>query len=337
MYLRRIKDADGYHYLIRESYRAGEGWRHRDLQDLGADPRVYIHYPGGNGFYIDQAVEDALQQRAVRYTSEDLEKLFRPFLDPHIRMVLERFERPRPVQNEWRTRSPEELLRLQAQLHSFDKRRLHYLRCGRVDIGNLEGRAWKFLNPLLGKCRDEIEHMFDCMESRLRPHEVCTYLYTALHLQRHFRDHLTRHHPAALDPQRVDSCFMEELCRLNTSSRFTAGIPDHDEQTLHPYLVKYVILYFDSDFERHGSWSEYMRSFTGRQYSFRRPPARPSMPVRDACRVLAISVAQFEAMDRAQLVRHYRRRAKAVHPDQGGDHEAFVTMTQAYECLLARK
>ena len=338
MYLRRVKYQDGYHYLIRESYRCEGCWKHRDVLDLGSDPRAYLHYPGGNGFYIDPAVEDALQDQKVRYDAEELEELFRPFLDPHIRSVLDRFSRGgSTVKAKCRSCSAEKLLRLQGQLHSFDKRRLHYLRCGRVNIGDLEGRVWKFLNPLLGKSRDEIEHVFDGMERSLRPHEMCTYLYTSLHLQRHFRNHLTRQHPGALDPEKVDHWFVEELCRLNRDSRFTAGIADHDQNILHPYLVKYAILYFDHDFERHRTWRDYATSFMGGRQYHRRQPSSPAMPVRDACRVLGISMAEFAAMDREQLARHYRRRAKAVHPDQGGDHEAFVDMSAAYECLLAQK
>lgn len=337
MYLRRIRKEGGYHYVIRESYRHEECWKHRDLMDLGTDPEDYIEYPGENGFYFKWELEEALREQGADYSSEDLEALFLPFLSPHIQRIIGNFRHSQPHHAYWSTRSSEELFQHQQELHPLDKRRLHYLRCGRVDIGNLEGRSWKFLNVLLGKSRDEIEHTIEEMERQLSPREIRPYLFTAFHLQAYFPHHLLRNQPAALDPERVDSYFMEEICRLNRSSHFFRGVEDHDGECLHPYLTKYLILYFDHDFDHRSLWNEYIEEFIRQRQFYQRSPVRPPMEIQEACERLGITAKEFEGMTRKELVRRYRRRAKTMHPDKGGDHEAFVCMTEAYECLLIKK
>jgi hypothetical protein len=337
LYLRRIKGRAGYEYVIRESCKAENGWTHRDLVNLGEDPGLHIKYPGGNGFYFDPEIEDALHKKGVDYSSRDLDEVFLPFLDPHIRRVMETFRSEARPNGRWRGCSNEELSAYQAGLHSFDKRRLHFLRCGRVDIGELEGRPWKFLNILLEKSRDEIEHIIEGMERQLRPHEVRSYLYTAFHIQAYFPGHLLRNHPVGLDPEKVDDYFLEELCYLNEDDRFFKGVHGERGGGLHPYLEKYVIMYFDSVFETGDPWQAYMREFMWRRQFQPAPPSRPSMAVGDALAILGIDSAEFEKMSRADVIRRYRRRAKAMHPDQGGDHEGFVRLAVAYECLLVRK
>jgi hypothetical protein len=339
LYLRRVKSKGGDEYIIRESYQSENGWAHRDLVSLGADPRGHIRYPGGNGYYIEPDIEDALQGKGKEYSPEELEEIFLPFLDPHIRHVIESFRSGSRATGRWSGCSAEELLRCQEGLHSFDKRRLHFLRCGRIDIGELNGRPWKFLNILLEKSRDEIEHIIEGMEQNLRPHEIRSYLYTAFHIQAYFPGHLLRNHPVGLDPETVDGYFLEELCCLNEDSLFFKGTSvDHKrKRRLHPYLEKYVILYFDHDFEIGGMWQEYAREFVwGRQ--FRGPqPSRASMAVHEALVIVEIEEGEFKEMTREDLARCYRRRAKAIHPDQGGDHDGFVRLAEAYQCLLARK
>ena len=38
--------------------------------------------------------------------------------------------------------------------------------------------------------------------------------------------------------------------------------------------------------------------------------------------------------DESEVIRAYRRKVKEVHPDRGGDEEAFKRVTEAYETLL---
>ena len=338
MYLKQRRRKDGLHYILSESYWDRDCWKHRDLMDLGINPEDFIEYPGGNSFYVSEDLQEELENKGVEYSADALEKLLIPFLDPEIRRVVEMFERPGKHQGPWKTKTDDELLDHQNTLHPFDKRRLHYLRCGRVDIGNLDGRAWKFLNVLLEKSRDEIESTMATMERQLPPHEIRPYLYTALQLQTYFIHNPVRNTPAGLDPERVDHYFVEDLCRLNIDEVFFKGVERGDTDSLHPYLVKYLILYFDNDFDRGTIWDEYIRDFISNR-RFHRPFVHRDMAMseKEACKCLGITPQEWKNMDRHALTRHYRRLAKETHPDRGGDGEAFVRVKDAYECLLARK
>ena len=338
MYLKRQIIRGDHHYTIRESCRSDGYWKHRVLLDLGPDPGAYIEYPGGNSFYIRESLEEELRQQGVEYSANELEALFIPFLDPHIRRIIERFRTrgSRP----WKHCPPEELLNRHRALHAFDKRRLHYLRFGRVHIGDLDVKPWKFINVLLNKSRDEIETLLEEMEWELPPYEVRRYLYTALGLESHFTHLPTRYQPEALDPFKVEEFFLEDLCRLNRDEHFFTGVDDHNPAVLHPYLRKYVILYFDHTFDPRIIWDEYVADFVWR-HRFSRSPGTSSGGMSDsekeACSRLGISFADFKKMDREELIRVYRRLAMRAHPDRGGDKEAFIHVKAAYECLILRK
>jgi hypothetical protein len=307
--------------------------------NLGPEPEDYIEYPGGNSFFIHESVEETVRSKAAEFSYDELESVFIPFLDPYIRRIVERFQGPATFQKRWRHVSAEALLEHHRELHPFDKRRLHYLRCGRVNIGDMDAKPWKFLNVLLEKSRDEKECLFERMEANLPAQELRRYLYTALHLQTHFRHLLTRNHPEFLDPSKVDHYFVEDLCRLNRDETFFRGVKNHDSGSLHPYLVKYLVLYFDHTFDPRLAWDEVAGDFVWRRQFDQKPHSHAGMSVseKEACRRLGISVADFHKMDRHQLIRRFRLMAKKSHPDTGGDPEAFVHIKAAYECLLRRK
>ena len=336
MYLRRVVFPDGYHYVIRESYSEGDFWKSRDLADLGTNPAEYIEYVGGNGFYFNTGLEEKLQAQGVEYSTEDLECLFLPFLNPRIRRVIESFQTHTMEQPCRKAGAEEEMMQTQQRLHSFDKRRLHFLRCGRVDIGNLDHRPWKFLTVLVKKSRDEIEHIFEGMERILRPHEMRSYLFTALNLQTRFPHHVLRNHPSALDQEMVDNHLVDALCSVNDDETFFAGTKWYGNSSLHPYLTRYIILYFDSGFEGN-RWPEFMREFMHRQQPHQRMPAVQRMDIDRACEILAISSRNLARMSRRELVRLYRRKAKELHPDRGGDKECFIRMAAAFARLIESK
>lgn len=337
MYLKRTRRSGRYHYLICESYDAGGTWRHRELKDLGPDPGVWIEYPGGNSFHLREGLEEELRALSGDVTDDALESLFLPFLHPHIRRIVEQFQRYDPSKKPWKAYSRDELFRRQQTLHDFDKRRIHYLRCGRTDIGNLDARPWPFLNILIDKSRDEVEAVLEEMERELPPWEVRPYLYTALRCQTRFSHLLTRNRPEALDPERVDEAFLEDLCRLNRDERFFRGVDDHRPQDLHAYLVRYAVLYFDHDYDRSVPWREYVEDFIRKHRS---PPPRSSAGLDEAdkraCRRLGMKPKELRSMGRRELTRIYRKRAMTCHPDHGGESEAFVKLQEAYQRLLRR-
>ena len=341
MYMKKIFEGKSYHYVIRESYWDGKSWTYRDLFDLGADPGAYIHYVGGSGFYFDESLEEGLEQAGVSFSSEDLEALFFPFIDPYIRRIILNFQhgfRRHRVSSDI-PHSDEDLFEKQKQLHPFDKRRMHFLRCGRIDMGTLDNRPWKFLNVLLDKCRDERETIIDEMEQHLKPREIKSYVYTAFNLQKYFEDSIVKNHPYALDQERVDEAFLDAICSLNRDRNFFDGVPNHDPTSLHPYLQKYLVMYFDSSFEPFFNWEEFIRGIFGakEQSAYRRWVQRSSVTISEACSRLEINVERWRELSVKDITRIYRRKAKILHPDAGGDHEDFIKLTEAYRTLIAEK
>jgi len=162
---------------------------------------------------------------------------------------------------------------------------IYYLRCGRVDIGNLDARPWKFLNVLLDKSRDELEHIFEDMENELNSDEIRDYVYTALHMQSHSSHLLIRHQPAFLDTEKFDQYLLNDLCRLNSDETFFKGVESHDPDSLHPYLIRYLVLYFDKAFDPQNLRSEYVEDFVWKHRFYRAPHTsrRNSVPEKEAC------------------------------------------------------
>jgi hypothetical protein len=129
MYLARVlKKGLGYHYKIRQSYDDGLCYRSRELFDLGASPSKFIIYPGGNSFYIDTVVEETIAAKGVFVSQDDLEPIFLPFLDPHIRRVINGFDRRSRHRKSSDRGMPAE------SYHIFDRYRLHFLKQGWVDV-----------------------------------------------------------------------------------------------------------------------------------------------------------------------------------------------------------
>lgn len=333
LYIRRTSEGCRTHYVLKESYWNGSCFAARNILDLGPEPAAHIIYTGGNGFYFSDTVEEAFARMGLERETEDLEKAFLLYVDPYIRRIIENFTMGRTGSHpSW---NHEESAYHQRFLHPFDKRRMHFLRCGRMDIGTLEGRSWKFLNVLCDKSRDEIEHVIDGMEKDLRPQERRNYIFTALQLQKYFPSHLMKNNPAALDPEKVDAYFLEEICRLNEDKDFFLGVEDHDFRRLHPFLVKYVIMYFDYTFTPQSLWDRIFHDFV--RHRQQRFPLPKALSEEEACERLGLHPKEYRAMSAQALARHYRRRAKKLHPDAGGDHETFIHLTEAYECLARRK
>lgn len=338
LYIKRITAHDSPRYILRETYRDDGNWKYRDLLDLGADPGKFLEYPGGTSFYLSYELQDALESAGVAVDLTSLEEVFAPFLHPHLRWAYERSGGRLFPYNFSRACPSEEVPRYQEDLHPFDVRRLHYLKFGHIDMGRVDAnRPWKYLKVLSCKCRDEIEAVFDAMEAELKAMEFCTYIYTSLHLQSHFPHHILRDYPVGLDIEELDAFFTEEICRLNQDDRFFNGLDRTDRDVLHPYLVKYVWLYFDHDFLGESPWERYERIFRHGRRSKAPPAAESSISVRDALAIFQLSQEKFSAMSGGELKRLYRRKAKKMHPDKGGDHNAFVRLARAYEVLAESK
>jgi hypothetical protein len=337
MYLAREFTGSRPHFSIRESFPDGTFFRSRKLFDLGSDPSVFIVYPGGNAFYIDERVTDRLQALGVRAAEDVLEEVFWPFVKPRIRQNLAAFRNRAEAYRRRPTLSLQDQLRLQQQTHLFDKRRVHFLRVGRMDQGNIGRMPAKMLGWLAAKSRDELEQRFMQMEQVLKPHEHKTYVFVIFNLSRYFSQGFAKTHPAMLDTHALDEEFIKAVCRLNQDVDFWGGEDGHSADTLHAYLRRYAIMHFDGDYGPPRSLEDIYRDFVNRHRSFRFSRAVARVDYDEAGRIFGEPAETLRALDRRQLTRLYRSKARNIHPDVGGDHDGFIRLTEAYRDLMLKK
>ena len=334
MYLAFEKINGKTRYFIRESYRQADHFLSRDLLDLGADPASYIVYPGGNSFYIDQDVEDRLTDMGAKADPDEIEDIFWPFVHPEIQRVLEPFRgREKRHQAYRREKRPEN--RIDAQFHNFDKRRMHYLRFGQMDQQDIGRLPLKFFRILHNKSRDEIEQTLISMETVLTPREYKTYTYVIFNLQQFFYESYAKNTPQSLSTDKVDAHFIEQVCRLNTDGSFWAGMTTGD--SLHNYLARYVIMYFDHDFASRSFMEDYIRQFINSRRDHHAPYQTGAFTLKRASAAFGETQEVLKKMSRKEFARLYRLKALQLHPDKGGDHDEFVNLTDAYHMLLKTK
>jgi len=322
------------HYFIRESYQQQNSFLSRDLIELGPDPARFIIYPGGNAFYISESIEERLLDMGAEKSLDELEDIFWRFVQPEIRRVLEPFRRREDRhRTNRRKQAPEK--RILRPLHLFDKRRAHYLKFGQIDQRNIGRVPLKMFRGLFNKSRDEIEHRFMDMEAALSPREYKTYTYTIFDLQRYFHQSIAISNPQMLSQAKVDEHFIEQICRLNQDPIFWAGTEATDR--LHDFLVRYVLMHFDYDYAPGSFMEDYLRQFINSRREYRPPYKRAAAGLKEASAILGISAVNLKKMSRQDLNRLYRRKAQELHPDKGGDHDQFVSLTEAYHELIKTK
>ena len=334
MYLALEKINGKNRYFIRESYRQADYFLSRDLLDLGADPGSYIIYPGGNSFYVDQVVEDRLTDMGIKPDPDELEDIFWPFVHPEIRRVLEPF-RSREKRHQADRRKKRPANKLNSQPHIFDKRRMHYLRFGRMNQKDIGRLPIKFFSILHNKSRDEIEQVLMNMETVLNPREFKAYTYVIFDLQQFFYESYAKDAPQMLSIDKVDAHFIEQVCRLNRDRSFWAGMKTGDN--LHTYLVRYVLMYFDHDFAARSMMEDYLRQFINDHRDYREPYATVAFALGKAGTAFGEPQSMLKKLSRKDLARLYRQKALDMHPDKGGDHDKFVNLTEAYHALLKTK
>lgn len=334
MYLAQTKIKGATCYFIRESYSYEDNFLSRDLIDLGPDPARFIIYPGGNSFYIDEVIENRLSDMGKKADPEKLEDIFWRFLDPEIRRVLEPFRsrEKRHQANRRKSRPQEDPA---ARVHIFDKRRIHFLRFGQTDQGNIARLPQKMFRMLQSKSRDEIEQMFMGMENELAVREYKTYAYVIFDLQQYFYESFARSNPQMLSQDKTDEHFIAQVCRLNTDQFFWGGMPCGGG--LNEYLVRYVLMYFDYDYAPGSFMDEYLRQFINNRRDYRSPHKNTTFTLEEASGILGQSQEELKKMSRKELTRQYRQKAQRLHPDKGGDQDAFVKLTEAYHDLLRTK
>jgi hypothetical protein len=324
MYMARVHHNRSIRYLLRESYAKKGVLFSRDIFDLGDDPTDYIVYPGGSAFYFSEDLEDALMAAGYRSPFDELDDLFWPFLKPEIRRVLGHFHHRRRD-----AATPKPSTRA---VHTFDKRRFYYLKCGRTDVTAIGNVPEKFFNRLHHQSRDEMEQHFIQWELILKPHERRQYVYACFNLQRHFTSPMATRFPSAMDPEEMDAHFIDDLCRLHGDTAFWEGFSLDDE--LHPYLARYAVMYFDNPFPRRDFMRDYVREFIDSRRYFRFPEHTPQMAKQEISSRLGVSETELQSMSKKALTRHFRQIALSAHPDHGGSHEKFIKIAEAYQAAL---
>ncbi|HFC98294.1 MAG TPA: hypothetical protein ENJ40_07555 [Thermosulfurimonas dismutans] len=319
MYLARKRIVGGFEYYLRISVKEGKIWRSRDLLCLGEDPSLYLRYPGGRSFYVDEALEEALRAQGIETDQWELEEIFFRFVRPEIREYLRPYiYRSRPSGERLER---EEALRVQARIHPFDRRRTIFLKFGGPRSEALLKRPLPFLYRMRDKSRDEIEQLLWTQEDRLRPREIVPYIYYAFALAEKFPSLLTRHLPEARLQEELDQAFLEALCDLARDEEYRMGLSE--EEVLREYLSRYVILYFDATEAQRRIFEERQRgSWARREAIFR------------AARYFGLSPETLERMSRREILALFRARAKSLHPDRGGDKEAFILLRRIFEELM---
>ena len=336
MYLAQKRINRKLHYSIRQTFNGDQKTiQSRQIFDLGTDPSQFIIYPGGHAFYIDEKIQESLEKIGIEATQEDLEEIFWPFLRADIKRALEPF-RSRSITRKRGKMSSLQEETLRANTHLFDKRRVHYLKFGRMNQGYVGQMSGKLLRDLEGKSRDEIEQYFWKLEKQvLKCHELKIYVYVVFNLQRFFTSPSAQTNPELMDEQCLDEYFIQELCRLNKEENFWAG--ELCNRTLNEYLVRYLIMFFDNDFG-HGNLSGlFFREFVNRNKAFRGYPQKVSVSIQEASTIFEVSQDTLNTISKIELIRLYRRLAQKHHPDMGGEHEKFIQLTEAFHSTMRRR
>jgi hypothetical protein len=153
-------------------------------------------------------------------------------------------------------------------------------------------------------------------------------------LQRFFPQRFAVQSPEFLDPAEVDARFTEEVCRLNADAAFWRGMDPGEGLSEH--LVRYLVMYFDHDYAAASTADDYLRDFMNRHRTHQARPAAP-VSMAQAAAIFEQTRDRLKQMSRSELARLYRRRARDLHPDKGGDSARFVQLTEAYHKLLRAK
>jgi hypothetical protein len=332
LYLARHTKNKKPHYFIRESYFDGTCFRCRTLFDLDTHPERFIIYPGGNAYYIDEAVEDEIRKQGVKNVSDRLDDVFWPFLSPRIKRVIEGFSRNRsggkPRLTSHGDAAPWDF-------HDFDKRRVHFLRFARMDQGNIDTMSPKLLRCLQNRSRDEIEQYFIRSEAILRPHEIKNYVFVIFNLQHHFTRLNAKTTPEILEPAKLDEFFEKEICRLNRDGDFWYG--EKENVALNEYLARYAVMFFDYEFGQSTVLQDYIRQFMDSRRRFRVPAQGQTVGFAEASVRFRVEKTVLRKMTRREITTRYRKMALELHPDRGGDPEQFIKLTEAYKALIRKK
>ena len=329
MYLAKVQKNGQTTYILRESVKQGKQMVARDIFDIGPSPGAWIDYPGGNAWYLNPDLESKISSLADTFDSEQFESLFLPFLRPEVRRATQTFRQRSFKQYTPMNRAQKEAIA--RQVHAFDKRRAHFLKFGNMDQGPMVHMPAVIFRQLHNKSRDEIEQLFMDQERVLKKKDLKSYVYTALNLHRFFKGFMAKQMPHALDQDKVEAFFIQELCMLNKE---LFELTSH----LHEYLIRYAVMFFDHTYGDSVLLDDMVKDFQFRQRNqwFKPPGATRQLRLSQALKIFNLTAKALESMDKKDLTREFRHLARQHHPDRGGSHDRFVELNNAYQALLEK-
>jgi len=333
LYLARSVLSTPLQYSLRLSYWNSERDQFRTslLLQLGSEPEDFLHYPNDTCFNLDIDLVFQIEKLCGKDMESELEQLLWPFVDPSVKRKMEHFFFRQ--KSPGRIKADVKLLSCDGQpIHFFDKRRMHFLRFGATDQGRIFHLPPRLEAKLLNRSRDELEQYFLEEEAKLREFELKSYLYTALNLQSHFSETFARSIPQALAPEKIDQAFLDELCKLNEDTGFWQERKNY--MRLPDYLIRYLILFFDSSFPRRNRDVNQSQDFMDDHRQFRWPERKGTVSDDDISSLFGEDAEHLRNATKKEIIRLYRRKAKSMHPDKGGDQKKFIQLTVAYEELL---
>lgn len=333
MYLAKLQNRANTTYQIRQSYKGSNNlFRYKILFDLGKDPSQFFEIFEHHIVLFDNHLVDTISSCIGADCEHLLESLLFPFFPREVQENLSAFTNYGNLSTPPLTSQEEQ--EIHRQIHLFDKKRLYYIRYGAIDQSRLFRLHIKCCKPLLGQSRDEREFYFSQEETSLSPSSFRKYLYAIFNIQKHFNQSYASWLPEALAQDEVSDYFVEELCKLNNDPSFwqSGKIP----QTLHHHLIRYVIMFFDYEPEVRMFSEDFVKSFMSDRRQFHWPSKNTEATPERVEELFGTSTHELKKMTKVQLNRLYRQKAMVLHPDQGGDHELFIELSEIYKQLLIK-
>jgi len=334
MYLAKIVKPSGLHYEIRNSLKRNNGtFGYQTVFDLGKIPENYFEVYEDYIILFSSTLLAAVEAVAGPTAEYALEQLFHDFFPLYAQRKLGDFRRHNTTKI-----GPllsEEKQAIAREVHLFDRRRLYYLRYGGVDQSRLSRLHEKSCRPLLGQSRDEREYYFMEGEKALEPGMYLQYVFAIFNLQKHFNQSFATWLPEALALDEMGEYLEKDICSLQADSSFWQG--ESGGGFLHHHLARYLVMFFDFRAVPRSFFDDFARSFMADHRSFTWPEKKVKATPEKLSAIFSISYESLKAMNRSELNKLYRQRAMELHPDKGGDHEKFITLTDLYNNLLQTK
>lgn len=322
MYVAVLRERGRARFELRRTVPLGQGLGFETLIDLGMNPGRMVSFERFGISYAPQ-VHEALAH--LDLDLDDLDRAFAPFAP-------QGHKGSRECGRTWRrTGFTSEIQEAVLRVHPLDRRRMAYLRSGEVDLSRIDSVNPKLFTSLIGKCRDELEQLFVQMERALPIEESRIYVHAAFNLQRHFASLAGRNRPEALDLIQLDEAFMIELCAILGDEGFAFGLPGGAQE----YMRRYVCMHYDHEFVSRSGFGRVFEDFMN-DFRRHRPRPRPVAPEK-VHELFGMSMAEIRSLSRREFARIFRKKAMSMHPDKGGDHDAFVELLDVYKRIVSTK